>query len=615
METGQRNKRSIILLLQIAIALCVFPIQSDAQGPQSAQHDASLSDYSNISIAVPNIRLQLTKIKDGIARLDWTHQPGNLSNHYELIRTANAISVNIYSGTDSTYTDTITYPFCQSTLISYRVEITGLSGSASNTESDLFYDFNRPSEVIMDSISIDQSSGNPIISWTPSSSSDVAGYKIMKELPTGSFDSVGYALGSITSFFIAKNLYACNSIITFAILTIDLCGNTSGVYNFDNPLNTLLLNPVIPNVCEGTALLSWNPYKNMSPALGAYQVFRRENLGDSTLIKTTDQNTTTYTDKFDFKKGVRYFYFVRAISSDGNKTSTSCKVSFISDKPASPDLVLLNYVTVRNSEYVEMGIHFSPPKTVKLLRILRSESESGPFIEIKTFHPEMEDVQFDDTTADVNQRSYYYKIDAEDSCDMPLTSDFAKTIYLTCQVNSNESNTLEWNAYEGWTEGINSYEVFRFVNGIPDIANPIMTLPSGTTTYTDFPPASVQAGDILSYYVQAVEANAAPPDTSISNIVQALRQPLVMMPNAFVPGSATNGRFRPKTAFVAEGNYLLLIYNKWGQQVYESTDRTEGWDGRFNGELAPGGIYFYRVQYNSLLGESFSKNGSLILVR
>jgi gliding motility-associated-like protein len=151
------------------------------------------------------------------------------------------------------------------------------------------------------------------------------------------------------------------------------------------------------------------------------------------------------------------------------------------------------------------------------------------------------------------------------------------------------------------------------VNGIPDPGNPIATLPAATVTFTDPPDASQATGDIISYYVTAVEGNTASADLSVSNIVQALRQPLVVMPNAFVP-RGVNNIFRPVMQFVDDNDYKLLIYNKWGLQVFVSTNKDLGWNGKFDGVFAPSGIYFYRVVYSSFTGETFSKTGSLMLI-
>jgi gliding motility-associated-like protein len=63
----------------------------------------------------------------------------------------------------------------------------------------------------------------------------------------------------------------------------------------------------------------------------------------------------------------------------------------------------------------------------------------------------------------------------------------------------------------------------------------------------------------------------------------------------------------------------MLIFNRWGQQIYESTDANIGWDGTFRGNQCPDGVYYYLAQYST--GTVYSalnlreKRGSVTLLR
>lgn len=567
-----------------------------------------------LNAQVPIIDLQLFKINEGIAQLTWTTTPIG-SYEYELIRTdPSGKSDTIYPGSVLTYLDIITSPYCESTNLSYRIQIKDVSGSTSDTKFNYFSDETNPTDPVLDNISIDPI-GHPVISWTSSSSIDVAGYEIQQLLPSGVWQIIGFANQPLTNF-IADTLDACNRVKTFAILTVDKCDTRStGEVTKKAPLNTIKIGPLNINECKGTAMLTWNPYNNMNPSLGGYQIFRKEGVKPETLIGSTSPGVTTYTDTQGFISGVTYGYKVQAVSNDGTKTSTSCLKVFTSARPPRTDVLSLNYATVINSQYVEMRIRFSPPGTVKTIRVLRSLTANGNFETINSFSPGKQDTIINDKTAEVDQRSYYYKIEAIDECDITITSTIARTIFLTCQPNNDESNSLSWNAYEGWRSGIYNYEVYRKVNDDP--FNLIDTVSAETTTYTDLPPASQQGGDIISYYVMASEGSIivhSTPGHSVSNIVKAIRPPQVMMPNAIAP-HGINNKFGPKMKYVANSGYQMLIFNKWGQQIFDSPDPTIGWDGKFKGEYAPFDIYFYHLRYSSLTGDSFTKTGSLILIR
>ncbi|MDN5350978.1 MAG: hypothetical protein PWQ54_2374, partial [Bacteroidales bacterium] len=75
----------------------------------------------------------------------------------------------------------------------------------------------------------------------------------------------------------------------------------------------------------------------------------------------------------------------------------------------------------------------------------------------------------------------------------------------------------------------------------------------------------------------------------------------ISLPNAFRPGSAIaeNTTFKALGAISALNNFSLIIYNRWGQLVFESDDPLQGWDGTIKGEAAPGAVYVWQMTYES----------------
>lgn len=65
-------------------------------------------------------------------------------------------------------------------------------------------------------------------------------------------------------------------------------------------------------------------------------------------------------------------------------------------------------------------------------------------------------------------------------------------------------------------------------------------------------------------------------------------------PNTFSPnGDSNNDVFKP--SIEGESSYEIFIYDKWGKEVFTSTDKREYWDGTFDGELANQDTYVYKV--------------------
>ncbi|MDW8229198.1 MAG: gliding motility-associated C-terminal domain-containing protein [Saprospiraceae bacterium] len=69
-----------------------------------------------------------------------------------------------------------------------------------------------------------------------------------------------------------------------------------------------------------------------------------------------------------------------------------------------------------------------------------------------------------------------------------------------------------------------------------------------------------------------------------------------LVANAFTPdGDGTNDRFFPRLRCPADP-YRFVIYNRWGQKVFESLQSGEGWDGTQNGAPAPSDVYVWVLE-------------------
>lgn len=76
-------------------------------------------------------------------------------------------------------------------------------------------------------------------------------------------------------------------------------------------------------------------------------------------------------------------------------------------------------------------------------------------------------------------------------------------------------------------------------------------------------------------------------------------QLIYYVPNSFTPdGDEYNNVFQPIfTSGHDPYNYSLLIFNRWGEIIFESHDAGKGWDGTYAGELTPSGIYTWKILF------------------
>lgn len=116
------------------------------------------------------------------------------------------------------------------------------------------------------------------------------------------------------------------------------------------------------------------------------------------------------------------------------------------------------------------------------------------------------------------------------------------------------------------------------------------------------------------------------PDTfSLPEAVLAEASGGIEFPNAFTPSNTGpgDGRFDPLSQTneiffpLYEGveDYQLLIFNRWGELIFESRDVTIGWDGYYRGQPAKQDVYVWKCNAKFSDGSAFSDAGDLTLLR
>lgn len=87
------------------------------------------------------------------------------------------------------------------------------------------------------------------------------------------------------------------------------------------------------------------------------------------------------------------------------------------------------------------------------------------------------------------------------------------------------------------------------------------------------------------------------------------------IPSAFSPNrDGINDTFKPN--LVNFENYTLLIFNRWGEIIFQTENVEEGWDGTFGGEMVMDGIYFYSIRFITTEDGAFKTlNGPVHVLR
>ncbi|MBC7554921.1 MAG: gliding motility-associated C-terminal domain-containing protein [Taibaiella sp.] len=86
-------------------------------------------------------------------------------------------------------------------------------------------------------------------------------------------------------------------------------------------------------------------------------------------------------------------------------------------------------------------------------------------------------------------------------------------------------------------------------------------------------------------------------------------------PLAFSPNNDGKNDVFHITQYKYEKLVEFNIYNRWGELVFHTTDKTKGWDGHHNGEPQDMGVYFYEVISGHTDGTNQTHKGSVTLIR
>lgn len=187
------------------------------------------------------------------------------------------------------------------------------------------------------------------------------------------------------------------------------------------------------------------------------------------------------------------------------------------------------------------------------------------------FHPTMDLTDSDITINPLPIPPYYALVDND-------TINIADVVNITLSVKGGTGDALIWSSIscDGDTIGLSTpLEILR---------------PEQTTTYYAY--WINQCGSSLCSDVQVV-------------IIYDFN---IGIPNAFTPnGDGLNDEFRIVSNIILD-EFLMQIFNRWGQLVYETSDQHKGWDGTYNGNKLKTGSYVWKISYKFEHGGSYNNN-------
>ena len=143
------------------------------------------------------------------------------------------------------------------------------------------------------------------------------------------------------------------------------------------------------------------------------------------------------------------------------------------------------------------------------------------------------------------------------------------------------------------------------------------------SSYTWTPPNSLSCSNCPSpvaspqetttYTVTITTPDGCNIDTTVKVFVK-IRCGEIFIPNIFSPnGDGENDVFKVHGKCIEK--ISMKIYDRWGELLFETSDKTEGWDGTYRDKLMNTGVYVYIISVNLNDGSVETFNGNVALTR
>lgn len=92
---------------------------------------------------------------------------------------------------------------------------------------------------------------------------------------------------------------------------------------------------------------------------------------------------------------------------------------------------------------------------------------------------------------------------------------------------------------------------------------------------------------------------------------------LVFVPTAFSPdGDGLNEILYVIGNDISDKDFHFMVFDRWGEKIYDTTDRNAGWDGKMNGKVVKNGVYTWMLRAQSVYtGVNHDLMGHVTVVR
>lgn len=459
----------------------------------------------------------------------------------------------------------------------------------------------------------------PILSWYQSPSPEVIGYQIYKENPYGSGNFFPYPNNQIQTGLSFTDVNSPDLLVRYALVAKSPCsegllGDGGPVDYSTGPHTSIFLEADI-DPCTRVVSMNWNAYENWAEGVTAYEIWMGINGATPTVVGTTTNTSFSFMGAQD--NDVLNFW-VRALEKNQSNSALSNRINMSAAVNREMDFLQLTGISV---EPTSQGLEISwrwDLDTDFANAVLQRKAETGVWENRLNISSQSTlDNDFLDTEVNTSENRYFYRLIATDACGNKDTSNVGASILLQGEAQDGFINHLYWTPLYFEYGTTHYYDFYKLIGGVE---NRIDNLSPTDSLYDDKANIRIEAEANSCYYLMAESRLQFPNGTvkfmfSRSNTVCLEQQAVLFFPNAFAP-DGKNDRFRPLVAYGQTlQSYNLEIYNRYGQLLFKTADANAYWDGIFQGEAMPQGVYAYIARYTLADGRNEIQKGTVMLLR
>ena len=167
-------------------------------------------------------------------------------------------------------------------------------------------------------------------------------------------------------------------------------------------------------------------------------------------------------------------------------------------------------------------------------------------------------------------------------------------------------------------DGTYAYYEWRFYKEGGSISDPYLVRHEEETEMT-FTESGTHCIALVSYFTQGTDTLMKFDEdywTDVTPIRITVSESKLDFPNAFSPnGDGINDIYKAKDGWQSIVSFKAVIFNRWGQKIYEWTDPAGGWDGTFHGSPVKQGVYYVNVEAKGADGIKYHYKKDVNLLR